>query len=133
MAVVVTGSRPQLQKITLRSPVCGCVLTRREVVMFDHVALQAAPRGEVLGAVGHGAAAPERAGVLLVLLGVDIEAAARRELGIAACQDSGGLSANKPTTARDSRLNPLSVQRHTRQQLYTHTMLYTLNMKRGIH
>ena len=64
-----------------------CVLTGSKVVMFDHVALEAAPRGEVFGAIGHGAAVPQRAGVLLVFLGVDVEAAACRELGVTACED----------------------------------------------
>lgn len=51
-------------------------LTRTEVVVFEHVALKAAAGGEVLGAVGHRAASPQGAGVLLVLLGVDVQAAA---------------------------------------------------------
>lgn len=50
--------------------------------MFEHVALKAAAGGEVLGAVGHRAAGPQGAGVLLVFLGVDVQAAASRELGV---------------------------------------------------
>ena len=53
------------------------MLTRTEVVVFEHVALKAAARGEVLGAVGHRTAGPQGAGVLLMFLGVDIQAAAR--------------------------------------------------------
>lgn len=51
--------------------------------MFENVALQAAAGREVFGAVGYGTAGPQGAGVLLVLLGVDVEAAACRELGVA--------------------------------------------------
>lgn len=50
--------------------------------MFEHVALKAAAGGEVLGAVGHRAAGPQGAGVLLMFLGVDVQAAASRELGV---------------------------------------------------
>lgn len=51
------------------------LLTRTEVVMFEHVALKAAAGREVFGAVGHRAASPQGAGVLLMLFGVDVEAA----------------------------------------------------------
>jgi len=51
-------------------------LTRTEVVVFEHVALKAAAGREVLGAVGHRTASPQGAGVLLMLLGVDVQAAA---------------------------------------------------------
>lgn len=44
--------------------------------MFEHVAFKAAAGGEVLGAVGHRAAGPQGAGVLLMLLGVYVQAAA---------------------------------------------------------
>lgn len=57
--------------------------TWTEVVVFEDVALQAAAGREVFGAVGYGTAGPQGAGVLLVLLGVDVEAAACRELGVA--------------------------------------------------
>lgn len=53
-------------------------------MVFEHVALKAAAGGEVLGAVGHRAAGPQGAGILLMLLGVDVEAAACRELGATA-------------------------------------------------
>lgn len=53
------------------------------MVVFEHVALKAAAGGEVLGAVGHRTAGPQGAGVLLVFLGVDVQAAASRELGVA--------------------------------------------------
>lgn len=52
------------------------LLTRTEVVVFEHVAFKAAAGGEVLGAVGHRAAGPQGAGVLLMLLGVYVQAAA---------------------------------------------------------
>lgn len=51
-------------------------LTRTEVVVFEDVALEAAAGGEVLGAVGHGTAGPQGAGILLVFLGMDVQAAA---------------------------------------------------------
>lgn len=55
--------------------VCTCVFrTGVEVVVFEHVALQATA-GEVLAAVGHRATRPQAARVLLVLLRVDIQAA----------------------------------------------------------
>lgn len=44
--------------------------------MFEYVALQAAAGREVFGAVGHGTAGPQGAGILLMLLGMDVEAAA---------------------------------------------------------
>lgn len=44
--------------------------------MFEYVALKAAAGGEVLGAVGHRAASPQGAGILLMFLGVNVEAAA---------------------------------------------------------
>lgn len=50
-------------------------LTWTEVVVFEHVALQAAAGGKVLGAVGHGTAGPQAAGVLLMLLGVNVQTA----------------------------------------------------------
>lgn len=59
-------------------------LTGTEVVVFEHVALQATAGREVLGAVGDGAAGPQAARVLLVLLGVNVQAAACRELCTAA-------------------------------------------------
>lgn len=39
----------------------------------------------MFGAVGHGTAGPQGAGVLLMLLGMDVEAAACRELGVTPC------------------------------------------------
>lgn len=44
--------------------------------MFHHVALQAAAGGEVLGAVGHRTAGPQRVGILFMLLGMNVQAAA---------------------------------------------------------
>lgn len=44
--------------------------------MFEHVALKAAAGGEVLGAVSHRTAGPQGAGILLMFLGVDVQAAA---------------------------------------------------------
>lgn len=53
-----------------------CVIrTGAEVVVFEHVALEATAGGEVLAAVGHRATRPQAARVLLVLLRVDIQAA----------------------------------------------------------
>lgn len=46
------------------------------MVVFEYVALEAAAGGEVLGAVGHGTASPQGAGILLVFLGMDVQAAA---------------------------------------------------------
>lgn len=52
------------------------LLTRTEVVVFEHVTLKAAAGREMLGAVGHRTAGPQGAGILLMLLRVDVEAAA---------------------------------------------------------
>lgn len=46
------------------------------MVVFKHVALETAAGGEVFGAVCHRTASPQGAGVLLMLLGVDVQAAA---------------------------------------------------------
>lgn len=46
------------------------------MVVFEYVALKAAAGGEVLRAVGHGTAGPKGAGILLMFLGVDVQAAA---------------------------------------------------------
>lgn len=51
-------------------------------MVFEYVALKAAAGGEVLGAVGHGTAGPQGACILLMFLGVDVQAAPCRELCI---------------------------------------------------
>lgn len=64
------------------------------MVVFKHVALEAAAGGEVFGAVCHRTACPQGAGVLLMLLGVDVQAAACGKLGITAfCMALEGLGA----------------------------------------
>lgn len=45
------------------------------MMVFEHVALKAAPRREMLGAVGHRTACSQGAGILLMLLRVDVKAA----------------------------------------------------------
>lgn len=51
-------------------------LTRTEVVVFQHVALQAAAGGELFGAAGCRAPGPQGAGILFMLLGMNVQAAA---------------------------------------------------------
>lgn len=58
--------------------------TGAEVMVLEHVALEAASGGEVLAAAGHRTPRPQGTRVLLVLLRVDVQAAPRRELGTAA-------------------------------------------------
>lgn len=49
--------------------VCTCVFrTGVEVVVFEHVALEATAGGEVLAAVGHRATGPQAARILPVFL-----------------------------------------------------------------
>lgn len=45
-------------------------------MLLKHVTLESAPGGKVFGAVGHRTASPKGAGVLLMFLSVDVEAAA---------------------------------------------------------
>lgn len=52
-------------------------LTWPELVVFEHVALQAAAGRKELGAVGHGTTRLQAAGVLLMLLGVNVQTASR--------------------------------------------------------